>query len=153
MYPNLLLFLINVLIELCIMIIKFTHYVIYCLINIIRIFRLTELYQPTFNPNNITFVRNKSYARESSERIEIIVVHIDLKTISTYLDIGSQLGYFVYKINELNHDILATGIEMNEISYMYSELLGILNKTKNVAFMNSELTSETAYNMPVANIS
>ncbi|MEC8839074.1 MAG: hypothetical protein VYA09_02870, partial [Candidatus Neomarinimicrobiota bacterium] len=109
------------------MVIKIIHYVIYCLINIIRIFRLTELYQPTFNPNNITFVRNKSYARESSERIEIIVVHIDLKTISTYLDIGSQLGYFVYKINELNHDILATGIEMNEISYMYSELLGILN--------------------------
>ena len=83
------------------MVIKIIHYVIYCLINIIRIFRLTELYQPTFNPNNITFVRNKSYARESSERIEIIVVHIDLKTISTYLDIGSQLGYFVYKINEL----------------------------------------------------
>ena len=37
---------------------------------------------------------------------------------------------------------------MNEISYMYSELIGILNKTKNVTFMNSELTSEIAYNMP-----
>ena len=130
------------------MIIKFTHYVIYFLINIIRYFRLTELYQPTFNPNNITFVRNKSYARESLERIKIIDVHIDLKTISTYLDIGSQLGYFVYKINELNHTIIATGIEMNEISYMYSVLIGILNKTKNVTFMNSELTSEIAYNIP-----
>ena len=51
---------------------KFIHYVIYCLINIIRIFRLTELYQPTFNPNNITFARNKLYARDSSERIKIL---------------------------------------------------------------------------------
>ena len=127
---------------------KFIHYVIYCLINIIRIFKLTELYQPTFNPSNITFARNKLYARESFERIEIIADHIDLKKISTYLDIGSQLGYFVYKINERNRAILATGIEMNEISYMYSELLGILNKTKNVTFMNAELTSEIAYNMP-----
>ena len=79
---------------------KFIHFVIYGLINIIRIFRLTELYQPTFNPSNITFLRNKLYARESFERIKIISVHIDLKKISTYLDIGSQLGYFVYKIEQ-----------------------------------------------------
>ena len=88
---------INVFIKLSSMVSKIIHYVIYCLINIIRIFRLTELYQPTFNPNNIKFARNKLYARESFERIEIIAVHIDLKKISTYLDIGSQLGYFVYK--------------------------------------------------------
>jgi hypothetical protein len=48
----------------------------------------------------------------------------------------------------LNNAILATGIEVNEISHMYSELIGILNKTKNVSFVNAELTSEIAYNMP-----
>ena len=37
---------------------------------------------------------------------------------------------------------------MNETSYMYSVLIGVLNKTKNVAFINSELTSEIAYNIP-----
>ena len=81
------------------MIVRFIHFILYIVINIIRLFKLTELYQPTYNPYNIPFVRNKTYARPSNDRIEKIASNIDLNAVSTYLDIGSQLGYFVFSIN------------------------------------------------------
>ena len=130
------------------MIVNIIHFILYIVINIIRLFKLTELYQPTYNPYKIPFVRSKTYARQSNDRLEKITSNIDLNDVSTYLDIGSQLGYFVFSINEINKSILSTGIEMNKTSYMYSVLIGILNKSINVSFINTELTSKISENIP-----
>jgi len=127
---------------------KFIHFLIYVVTNLIRFFKLTEFYQPTYNPNDIYYVRGSSYERLSNERIDVIKANIDVNEVSTYLDIGSQLGYFVYKINEANTSIFATGIEMNKISYIYSVLIGILNNSINTSFVNSELTADTVQNIP-----
>jgi len=127
---------------------KFVHFLIYVATNLIRFFKLTEFYQPTYNPNNIYYVRGSSYERLSNERIDVIKANIDLNEVSTYLDIGSQLGYFVYKINEASSSIFVTGIEMNKISYIYSVLIGILNNSINTSFVNSELTADTVQNIP-----
>ena len=113
----------------------------------IRIFKLTEFYQPTYNPNNLYYFRGSLHERISNERIDVIKANIDLSKVSTYLDIGSQLGYFVYKINETNNSIFSTGIEMNKVSYVYSLLIGILNNSTNTSFVNTELTSETVKNI------
>ena len=127
---------------------KFIHFLIYVVANLIRLFKLTEFYQPTYNPKNIYYVRGSSYERLSNERIAVIKANIDFNEVSTFLDIGSQLGYFVYKINETNSSIFASGIEMNRISYMYSVLIGILNNSINTSFLNSELTADTVQNIP-----
>ena len=127
---------------------KVIHLIIYITTNLIRFFKLTEFYQPTYNPNNIYFVRGSSYERQTDERINVIKSIIDLNEISTYLDVGSQLGYFVYKINEANSSIIATGIEMNKVSYLYSVFVGILNNSINTSFINSELTADNVRNIP-----
>ena len=126
---------------------KFIHFIIYLVTNMIRIFKLTEFYQPTYNPNNLYYFRGSLYERLSNDRIDVIKANIDLSKVSTYLDIGSQLGYFVYKINETNNSIFSTGIEMNKVSYVYSLLIGILNNSTNTSFVNMELTSETVKNI------
>ena len=127
---------------------KLIHIFIYVAANLVRFFKLTEFYQPTYNPNNIYYVRGASYARLANERIDVIKDNIDLNEISTYLDVGSQLGYFVYKINEANSSIFATGIEMNKVSYMYSVFIGIINNSFNTSFINSELTADNVHSIP-----
>ena len=127
---------------------KFIHIIIYFAVNLVRFFKLTEFYQPTYNPSNIYFVRGTSYERLTDDRIDVIKSNIDLSEISSYLDVGSQLGYFVYKINEANSSVFATGIEMNKVSYMYSVLIGMLNNSKNTSFINSELTADNVHNIP-----
>ena len=127
---------------------KIINYVIYVVINLIRIFKLTEFYQPTYNPNNIYYIWGTSYQRLTNERVNVIKSNIDLNGVSTYLDIGSQLGYFVYKINEANNSIFATGIEMSKVSYMYSILIGMLNNSINTSFINTELTANNVQNIP-----
>ena len=128
--------------------IKFIHLFIYLVTNLIRIFKLTEFYQPTYNPKNLFYFRGSLYERLSNERIDVMKANIDLSKVSTYLDIGSQLGYFVYKINEANSSIFATGIEMNKVSYIYSVLIGMLNNSINTSFINSELTADNVHNIP-----
>ena len=128
--------------------IKIIHFLIYFVTNLIRFFKLTEFYQPTYNPCNIYFVRGTSYERLTDDRIDVIKSNIDLSEISSYLDVGSQLGYFVYKISEANSTIFATGIEMNKVSYMYSILIGMLNNSINTSFINTELTSDNVHNIP-----
>jgi len=126
---------------------KIIYFFIYLVTNMIRIFKLTELYQPTYNPKNLYYYRGLLYERLSNERIDIMKANIDLSQVSTYLDIGSQLGYFIYKISETNNSIFSTGIEMNKVSYTYSLLVGILNNSTNTSFLNTELTSDTVQNI------
>jgi len=117
-------------------------------INIIRLLNLTELYQPTYNPKKIIILKSDVKKRNSDDRIFAIQNNVDFSRVDTYLDIGSQLGYFVFKLSESNELILAQGIEMNAVSCAYSNALVYLNDLKNISFINCKVTPNFIKKMP-----
>lgn len=116
-------------------------------LNIVRILKWTEFYQPTYNPKNFYLYKNKKVERGSRDRIEFIEQNINFSEIKNFLDIGSQLGYFIFEISK-NKNIIAQGIEMNYISWAYSNSIAALYQKKNVSFMKSKLTSSLAEKLP-----
>jgi len=120
----------------------------YIFINYIRLFELTELYQTTYNPNKYYFVKSSSIKRDCDDRIMAIQKNMDFSQVNSYLDIGSQLGYFVFKLGELYQLKLAQGIEMNEISCAYANAIVYLNNLKNISFMNCKISQENVMFLP-----
>lgn len=118
----------------------------YFLINLIRLLKLTELYQPTYNPNNFFFFRKEFQKRISEDRFIFITENVPLVSIHNYIDIGSQMGYFVFRMSE--RGIFSHGIEMNLVSFAYSCMLTILSGIKNVSFQLNKITSDNLINLP-----
>ena len=81
-------------------------------------------------------IHNPLDKRSSEDRVSLISENLP-QLPGSYLDIGSQLGYFVFKISEKG--FLSCGIEVNPISCTYSRSLAILNDIKNVSFLNFQL--------------
>ncbi len=115
----------------------------YCYLNFAQATQFVELYQPTYNPQKIRFLKPIRYKRASDDRLQLIAQNVPLHTIKTYLDIGSQLGYFVFKIAEYS-EIKAVGIEQDRRAYYYAQSLHILNKQPRVSFRHAHLTPESA---------
>ncbi len=120
----------------------------YLYINLLRLFGLVELYQPTYNPRNLYFFRPKAQRRDCDDRIAAIRKSIDFNRVESYIDIGSGLGYFVFKLSELNKIKWSLGIEKDHTVCNYANSLVILNNVHNVSFMNAELTPSTVTNLP-----
>jgi len=105
-------------------------------------------YQPTYNPNNFKlYGADKSARKETDIRVETMSNHFDFSRISSYLDIGSALGYFVFKLAEAKK-IIAHGVEMDKILCAYSNAIVVLNELENVSFTNCKLTTETVKKLP-----
>lgn len=117
-------------------------------INIVRLLNLTELYQPTYNPHKNIILKSDVKKRNSDDRIFAIQNNVDYSRVDTYLDIGSQLGYFVFKLSESNELTLAQGFEMNEVSSAYSNALVYLNDLENISFINCKVTPNFVKKMP-----
>ncbi|KKG14921.1 hypothetical protein EO98_01365 [Methanosarcina sp. 2.H.T.1A.6] len=117
-------------------------------INVVRLFNLTELYQPTYNPKKHIILKSDVKKRKSDDRVSAIQNNVDFSSINTYLDIGSQLGYFVFKLSESHELTLAQGFEMNDVSCAYSNALVYLNDLKNISFVNCKVTPNFIKNMP-----
>ena len=66
------------------------------IVNYIRIRNKTELYQPTYNKKNLRLFRPGLEKRSSDDRVVIIKENMP-ELPGSYLDVGSQLGYFVLK--------------------------------------------------------
>lgn len=116
-----------------------------CLINYIRFRKKTELYQPTYNPNKYFIFRSNLKKRKSDDRLSMIYKNLPEKH-GSYLDVGSQLGYFVFKISEKGY--MSSGIESNSTSFFYATSLSRLNKIKNVSFFNFSLDKNTVDLLP-----
>lgn len=117
-------------------------------INVVRLLNLTELYQPTYNPKKYIILKFDVKKRNSDDRIYAIQNNVDFSRINTYLDIGSQLGYFVFRLSESNELILAQGFEMNDVSTAYSNALVYLNDLENISFVNCKVTPIFVKKMP-----
>ncbi len=124
---------------------KFFHYLF---INFVRFFNLAELYQPTYNPRGLCFIRPKSIHRNSDDRILAIRQNVAFENIRTYMDIGSQLGYFVFKIGEFKKEIVGYGLEMENVACQYANSLVFLNDVENTSFMNLKLTTASVKDIP-----
>ncbi len=98
----------------------------YLYINLLRLFGLVELYQPTYNPRNLYFFRPKAQRRDCDDRIAAIRKSIDFNRVESYIDIGSGLGYFVFKLSELNKIKWSLGIEKDHTVCNYANSLVIL---------------------------
>ena len=116
-------------------------------INLVRLRRRTELYQPTFNPKRFPIINLNEKKRASDQRLRLIVKYIDLKKINSYLDVGSNFGYFVFSLAQA-HNLAARGIEKDTIAFRYSRAIANLNKIKNVSFKNLKITPLAASKLP-----
>jgi len=91
------------------------------------------------------FIVNNVSMRDSADRADLIVERI--KSIKgSYLDIGSQLGYFVFRVSDRN--FFATGIECSKNPFLYSNSLKVINRKQNVDFINMCIDSRNVYNLP-----
>ena len=117
-------------------------------INIVRLFNLVELYQPTYNPKKCPLIKAKFCKRNCDDRLSAIIKNINFSYINSYLDIGSQLGYFVFSLAELNKNMIAHGMEMNTIACAYSNCILFLNDLKNISFSNTKINPEIAKRIP-----
>jgi len=123
-------------------------YLSYLILNVIRFFRLTELYQPTYSPKKFWFWGKDISKRNCEDRIAVIKENIDFSCIGSYLDIGSQLGYFVFRIAETNKNMIAQGLEMDKYASLYSSSIVSLNDIQNVSFLNTKITPEIVVALP-----
>ena len=110
------------------------------IVNYIRIRNKTELYQPTYNKKNLRLFRPGLEKRSSDDRVVIIKENMP-ELPGSYLDVGSQLGYFVLKMSE--EGFLSCGIEANPVSCIYAANIANLNGVKNVSFLNFALDLNT----------
>lgn len=120
----------------------------YLFINIVRLLNLVELYQLTYNPKKYPFIKAKFYKRNCHDRLSAIRENINFSCIGSYLDIGSQLGYFVFDLAKLNKTMIAHGIEMNTIACAYSTSILFLNNLKNISFSNTKINPEIVKKIP-----
>jgi len=115
------------------------------IVNYIRIRNKTELYQPTYNKKNLRLFRPGLEKRSSDDRVVIIKENMP-ELPGSYLDVGSQLGYFVLKMSE--EGFLSCGIEANPVSCIYAANIANLNGVKNVSFLNFALDLNTVDCLP-----
>ena len=114
-------------------------------INYVRFRESTELYQPTYQKEKFFLLKKNHAKRMCHERVNCLIDNLcDNK--GSYLDIGSQLGYFVFKFAE--RGFLSFCIESHRVSHDYSVNLKNIYNIKNAFFMNIYLNKTIVDNLP-----
>lgn len=126
--------------------IKFTQLWARAYLNIVRLLKLIEFYQPTYNPGNAWFVRGDRGRRESDDRFAFMVEHLPMNELTSYLDAGCQIGYFNFKMAE--HNFVSHGFDLEPIVIGYCRALAAMYQTREVTFWQQDLTPESAARLP-----
>ena len=119
----------------------------FIVLNWLRIRHKTEFYQPTFNSSHIPLFPVNQVDTHSKTRLRFIESSLDFSQIGSYLDIGSQLGYFVFTLSQ-KHSLSAHGLDHDYYAVLYARALAQLHRLKNVSFSFSRLTPESAKQLP-----
>ncbi len=114
-------------------------------INYVRLRELTELYQPTYQKSDFILLKKERFKRSSDMRVQALIDNLPSQK-GSYLDIGSQLGYFVFTIAE--RGFLSFGMEMHKVSYDYAMNVKNLNDIDNAHFINLSLDKIVAELLP-----
>jgi len=120
----------------------------FLMIKLIRLLGLCELYQKTYNPKGILHLANEDSKRNCDDRFNTLKAGLNVNEIRSYLDIGSQLGYFVFKMTEANPALIGQGVELDPITCAYSNAIVMLNEVKNVSFTNAKMSLTYAEALP-----
>lgn len=127
------------------MIIKKIHiFLLKIYVNVLRLSNVVLLYQPTYMTNKFRIIKNNNI-RESDKRIDLIISSVG-EMSGSYLDVGSQLGYFVFKMSEKG--FFSMGIESERYAYSYSNSLKVINENENVVFMNKSIDNDNIKDIP-----
>lgn len=127
--------------------IRFTRFWGIFYIQIVRAFRLIELYQPTYNPRGVRLIRGSSGRRASNDRYDFMVKNLPLKNIHSYLDAGCQIGYFNHRMAYEN-SVISHGFDLEPVVVGYATATAIMNQTRGVSFWQQDLTPQTAAKLP-----
>lgn len=114
-------------------------------VNFFPYFTKNEFYQPSFTNNKKFFFINHTFKRDSDDRLDKILMSIN-KSCKSYLDVGSQHGFFVFNLAKQN--IFSFGIEADYASYKYSKSLQFLCDLDNVNFIHKEVNFDYVKNLP-----
>ena len=117
-------------------------------INMVRLSGLVEMYQPTYNPHGFKLIGSNPPKRDCEDRLQEIVRAIDISRITSYLDVGSQLGFYVFRLADQNGRMIAQGVEKNRVACAYANALTRLNGVRNVSFTRAEMTGGFARSIP-----
>jgi len=113
-------------------------------INLLRVFRRIPFYQPTYMDKSF-FVFNEKHLRDSENRAKLIIKNIG-KEKGSYVDIGSQIGYFVFKLSDVG--FFSTGVECSKYPHKYADSLRVINERDNVNFINMCIDSDNIKTLP-----
>jgi len=95
--------------------------------------------------NKIFFLVKESNLRGCKQRADSIIENID-RTGGSYLDIGSQIGYFVFRMSNLG--FFSTGIECSKYPHKYASSLSVINEAHNTNFINMCVDNNNIKNIP-----
>jgi hypothetical protein len=112
------------------------------------IFKKVYLYQDVYNSQKIPLILPTTKRRSCKNRIIQIrkFLKVSKQNGGSYLDIGSQIGYFVFKMAEMGY--YSIGIEQNSNSVHYARTLANYLKMDNVSFSQLELNPTTVKSLP-----
>lgn len=104
---------------------------------------LIERYQPIFGDSN------KNGERACIDRWQKIEPHLP-RTAFSFLDIGSQLGFFT--LSAARHGAIALGIERVMTFYRVAEAARRQSKIKSAAFLNIEFNQDSLGRIPAMQV-
>lgn len=106
-------------------------------------------YQPLWGVDKLDAVPSlASTERPCHDRWAAIEPHLPRR--GTFLDIGCQHGYFVFRAAE--HGLTALGIEREAVAHEVAKLLAIGNGISRASFIRLDVSSETVDNIPPADV-
>jgi len=121
----------------------------YFIINFRLISKNIYFYQPLYKLNTkFLFVSNR-IERECEDRWSAIESHIDGQPTS-FMDIGSQFGYFVLRMAEKGY--FSLGVEREDDSIWLSNQVRNLSGLSNANFVKIDITPETILGLPTVDV-
>ena len=125
------------------------HLYSYAAINVLKISGLAMLYQPLYGIKTSRILGKTAPERDCEDRWELISTCLD-DGPGIFMDLGSQLGYFVFKMAEKGY--FGIGIERNRPSCSMARHLTHVNGIDSTMFLCEDLSPETIGAMPRADV-
>jgi len=122
----------------------------YLMINLRCVARGVYFYQPLYNVNNKYVFVTTTIERPCDDRMAVIDEQLKDINAGSFMDVGSQFGYFVYAMAEKG--LVSFGIELSPDSVWLSKKIGEINKISNCGFLNIDVTPESVKSLPAVDI-
>ena len=111
-----------------------------------------EFYQPIYDPQQyFSDIAEQVCRKNTSERFDFIRKNLEDADFCSYLDLGSQIGYFVFKMREWK-GVYSFGMEMDRIAHNIAENIVLANQIDDVGFINGKISADNAKQLPKTDV-